>query len=188
MDETGKGITRQHVIKHYMLARATSFKEKTIVSAWKRSGLSPLNPEVFTQRDFGPSVTTSIKPLFPASFQSLLDDGPESDTGAGEEIGKDEDMIVVPSDWSPESNCGPVASDNEPGTKDLRRHNDLPILDQAATNNTSDVPHPEPSFPVSSTLPPSAPPQQPQQLIPDVQEASSVPSEEGGESPSELGD
>jgi hypothetical protein len=92
MDEMGKeGVTQQHVIKHYMLAQTLSFKENTILSTWKKSGTSPLNPEVFMQRDFGPSITASIKPLFLASFQSLLNNGPSEDTGAEVDEDKDRD-------------------------------------------------------------------------------------------------
>ena len=190
MDETGEGITRQQVIKHYMLARAMSFKDKTVLSAWKKSGISPLNPEIFTQRDFGPSFATSIKPLFPASFQSLLDSGPES-RGTGVEDNEDnddedEDMVIVPSDWSPESNCGVEASDIGP-SEDPGRRNDLPILAQPVTTHVSqDISLPEPSSPSESSIPPPSAPPLIQQLTPDVP-AHCVPSE-GGESPSQLGD
>jgi hypothetical protein len=171
MDETGEGITWQHVIKHYMLAQTLSFKENTILSAWKKSGISPLNPEVFTQRDFGPSITTSIKPLFPASFQSLLNNGPSEDTGAEEDEDEDgeEDMIIVPNDWSPESdclNCRVEASDVR-ASKDLR-HNELPILAQAVTNHIPQdvyLSQAEPCSPSESSIPPPSDPPLFQQLM-----------------------
>ena len=128
-----------------------SFKDKTVLSAWKKSGISPLNPEIFTQRDFGPSFATSIKPLFPASFQSLLDSGPESrDTGIEDNEDNDDedkDMVIVPSDWSPESNCGVEASNIGP-SEDPGRRNNLPILAQPVTTHVSqDISLPKPSSP-----------------------------------------
>ncbi|KAF8257236.1 hypothetical protein EI94DRAFT_1818521 [Lactarius quietus] len=166
-----------------MLAQAVAFKESTVLSAWKKSRMSPLNPEVFTQRDFGPSFATSIKPLFPASFQLLLDEGLESGDGVaeGDEDEDDDDIIFVHRDWTPESSSG-VAGDTG-ASEDLEGCNNLPILAEAVTNHVcEDVSLPQPSPSESTISPLSAPPLN-QELVLNVSDPCCVPSEEGGESP-----
>ena len=120
----------------------------------------------------------------------MLDSGPESrDTGIEDNEDnddEDEDVVIVPSDWSPESNCGVKASDIRP-SEDPGRHNNLPILAQPVTTHVSqDVSLPEPSSPSESSIPPPSAPPLIQRLTPNVP-AHCVPSE-GGESPSQLGD
>jgi hypothetical protein len=90
LEETGKSITRSDVIKEYMAARAKSVKEGLILSAWRRSGIRPLNPDVFTEEDFAPSYALSTKPPLPVSFpglpdgfDSFEDPGPSSGGGEG---------------------------------------------------------------------------------------------------------
>ncbi|KAF8262140.1 hypothetical protein EI94DRAFT_1809256 [Lactarius quietus] len=143
--------------------------------------MSPLNPEVFTQRDFGPSFATSIKPIFPASFQLLLDEGPESGDGVAEGDEDDDDIIFVHRDWTPESSSG-VAGDIG-ASEDHEGRNNLPILAEAVTNHVrEDVSLPQPSPSESTISPPSAPPLN-QELVLNVSDPRCVPSEEGGESP-----
>ena len=65
MDDSGEGISRQQVVKEYMTACTKSFKESTILSAWKKSGMLSNNPGAFTSEDFGPSIPSSFKALLP---------------------------------------------------------------------------------------------------------------------------
>ena len=62
MEETGEGIKCQNTIKEYILACTESFKESTILCAWKKSGMQPLNPHIFTKKDFGTSFRSSTHP------------------------------------------------------------------------------------------------------------------------------
>ncbi|KAH9070792.1 hypothetical protein EDB83DRAFT_2580073 [Lactarius deliciosus] len=98
MEETRGGIVRQNMVREYMIARNESFKESTILSAWEKSGIRPLNPGIFTKDDYGPSYATSINPPLPDSFPVLataasqLDPPPDEANGDGnEESNKDED-------------------------------------------------------------------------------------------------
>src|ERR1700677_1326345 len=68
MEDTGQEITWQQVVKEYMTACTESFKEKTILSAWRKSGISPFDPGRFTLHDFGPSIPLSFKAPLPKSF------------------------------------------------------------------------------------------------------------------------
>ncbi|KAI0797288.1 hypothetical protein BC629DRAFT_1439177 [Irpex lacteus] len=49
---------------------------EVIIAAWKKTGLSPLDPHIFTDTDFAPSNVTSTQSFMPDSFPSLV---PESD-------------------------------------------------------------------------------------------------------------
>ncbi|KAH9014785.1 hypothetical protein EDB85DRAFT_1899036 [Lactarius pseudohatsudake] len=46
-------------------------KEHVVLSAWRRSGIRPLDPEVFTEEDFAPSYASSIKPQLPVPLYGL---------------------------------------------------------------------------------------------------------------------
>jgi hypothetical protein len=90
LEETGKSITRQDVVKEYMAARTKSVTEGLIISAWRRSGIRPLNPDVFTEEDFTPSYASSTKPPLPVSFPGFPDglgspDSPGPSSGGGGE-------------------------------------------------------------------------------------------------------
>lgn len=101
----GFGIPRRDVVREYFIARKASFTAKIIKAAWKRTGLYPFNPNIFTNRDFAPSHTTSTKAHVPPSFpaastsQVTLDDIPPLhtlDEGNDEEV--DNGMDIDPSD------------------------------------------------------------------------------------------
>lgn len=68
MEDTVQEVTRKQVVKEYMAACTESFKEKTILSAWRKSGILPCDPGRFTSHDFGPSVPSSFKAPLPKSF------------------------------------------------------------------------------------------------------------------------
>lgn len=68
MEDTVQEVTRKQVVKEYMAACTESFKEKTILSAWRKSGILPFDPGRFTSHDFGPSVPSSFKAPLPKSF------------------------------------------------------------------------------------------------------------------------
>jgi hypothetical protein len=68
---------RREVVKEYMAACTESITEGLIISAWRRSGIRPLNPEVFTEEDYAPSYASSVNPPLPVSFPNL-DNSPEA--------------------------------------------------------------------------------------------------------------
>ncbi|KAJ3879596.1 hypothetical protein F5051DRAFT_349952, partial [Lentinula edodes] len=65
------------VVKQYMAVRDLSFKESTIKTAWRKSGINPLNPEIFSEADFAPSIASSTKMQLPASYPTRLPRGPD---------------------------------------------------------------------------------------------------------------
>ncbi|KIJ08364.1 hypothetical protein PAXINDRAFT_18494 [Paxillus involutus ATCC 200175] len=100
MEESGEGISWKNLIKEYMAARAESFKEETILKAWRKSGINPLNPDIFTKEDYAPSYSTStnlhLPEMFPSvgsSLDNLLSDDstyePENDGNLSETLESD---------------------------------------------------------------------------------------------------
>jgi DDE superfamily endonuclease len=59
VEDTGKEMPREHFVKHYMEVRQKTFRKSTIISAFRKSGCWPVNPEVFTDVDYSPSIVTS---------------------------------------------------------------------------------------------------------------------------------
>jgi hypothetical protein len=71
IDETGEEMSRSVFVSEYMAVRQDSFKERTILQAWKKSGAWPIDHNVFTDEDFAPSIpySTHARDL-PAAFPS----------------------------------------------------------------------------------------------------------------------
>ncbi|KAJ4486601.1 hypothetical protein C8J55DRAFT_558596 [Lentinula edodes] len=65
------------VVKQYMAVRDLLFKESTIKTAWQKSGINSLNPEIFSEADFAPSIASSTKMQLPASYPTQLSRGPD---------------------------------------------------------------------------------------------------------------
>jgi len=72
LDQTGQEIPIDDFVKEYMVARAEAFKPETIKKAFANSGLNPLNPDIFTERDFAPSYQSSTQAQVPASFPEAV--------------------------------------------------------------------------------------------------------------------
>ncbi|KAF8209939.1 hypothetical protein K438DRAFT_1960169 [Mycena galopus ATCC 62051] len=73
----GEEMPKEDFIREYMVIRAKKFKESTIKSAWKSSGAWPVNPDIFTDQDYAPSIpfftqTVDLPSSFPINtFQSI---------------------------------------------------------------------------------------------------------------------
>ena len=48
LDETWEPMEMKEVVREYFVARRKAFKSENIFQAWKKSGLCPLNPDLFT--------------------------------------------------------------------------------------------------------------------------------------------
>ncbi|EGN93340.1 hypothetical protein SERLA73DRAFT_78648 [Serpula lacrymans var. lacrymans S7.3] len=75
MARTGEGICRHHVVKEYWEAHKGVFVTNTILQAWRKSALCPLNPGLFTAADYAPSVSTSTANYAPLSYPDTFPDG-----------------------------------------------------------------------------------------------------------------
>jgi hypothetical protein len=67
----GRGINKKEFIEIYLKARTEAIVPLLITSAFKHCGICPLNPEIFTAKDFAPSKGYSTAALshLPQGFQ-----------------------------------------------------------------------------------------------------------------------
>jgi len=117
LEETGEGMDMKDVVREYFTARRKAFTEKNILQAWRKSGLRPLNPDIFTTADFAPSHSSSSRCHAPSTFPSRMPHVPDASSDDGmfdpatfQHIGEDQDL----SDSSNESDwvCS-MSSDTE---------------------------------------------------------------------------
>lgn len=71
LDETEEGMEMKDVVREYFVARKKAFTKQNISQAWKKSGLCPLNPNLFTASDFAPSHRSSTTCHTPHSFPRM---------------------------------------------------------------------------------------------------------------------
>jgi DDE superfamily endonuclease len=92
----GIRIDRQTVIPVYVKGTREAFTEELIAKAFRKSGLYPVNPDVFGPDDFAPAQASSISPHVPDSCPI---DFPSSDP-----------VEPTDSEWYPESDAESEAS------------------------------------------------------------------------------
>ena len=69
LTETGSEIPKHEFIREYMVVRNEVFSRPGLVKkAWQRSGLNPINADMFNDDDYAPSVATSIRAHVPSTF------------------------------------------------------------------------------------------------------------------------
>lgn len=68
LHKTGKKVHISQVVKLYMEAREAGMRKSTIEKAFLRSGLNPVNPQIFTDVDYAPSKATSRKSQLPSAY------------------------------------------------------------------------------------------------------------------------
>jgi hypothetical protein len=105
LETTDEEIRKVDFVKEYMEARRHAFLPDTIKKAWERSGICPLNPNIFTDADFAPSASTSRHAHLPGSYPTGHDsddsdfqtgserwesEGEDSDENLGEDLDAEE--------------------------------------------------------------------------------------------------
>ena len=70
--EEGLLIDRHEFVRAYLTVRARSITEAVIKGAWKNTGISPYNPNIFTDADFAPSHSTSTQVHLPPSYPRAI--------------------------------------------------------------------------------------------------------------------
>ena len=61
----GQRVTKYNVIEVYMEARDSAFKDETIISAFRTTGIHPFNANLFEDHEFAPSHATSTSAHLP---------------------------------------------------------------------------------------------------------------------------
>lgn len=142
LDETGEEIRRADFVKEYMGVRKQTFLETTIRKAWEQSGIRPLNPGIFTERDFAPSFVTSTHAHVPSGYpddpspshsdDSLADctDESESDTQSSSSSESSD------SDDNSDDDAASTTSSDSNDSADVERDN-TPVEDTRGSSSAS---------------------------------------------------
>jgi len=68
VEDTGDGLQWHNFVNKYMAVHEKSITKECILAAFKKTGISPFNPNIFTAADFAPSCTLSTQAHMPPSF------------------------------------------------------------------------------------------------------------------------
>ena len=116
LDETGEPMEMKEVVREYFEARRKAFKSENIFQAWKKSGLCPLNADLFTASDFAPSHSSSTVCHAPQSFPSRMPHVPDASSDDDTfDPAQFQHLVPVDRDDSP-ANPMEVSSDSESDT------------------------------------------------------------------------
>lgn len=69
-------ITLDTAFEAYMEARKDGMKEATIVKSWEKTGHWPINPNIFTDEDYAPSIAYSTNRLAPEGYPEEVPSSP----------------------------------------------------------------------------------------------------------------
>lgn len=148
-DYTFKTLTTMplaQVAKEYLEARSRVMKKLNIISAWKKSGILSLDPNVFGTSDYGPSQMTSVNAFLPPSYlQAGADFELESDTTS------DSSGETLPA--TPASSGHETDPDFDPADESDWTRSPNPDVEDLVQPVTAG-----PSYPLPSTPPPPSKP------------------------------
>ena len=86
MEEHLEEIPRDQFVKHYMDVRKNTFKDTTIRAAFQKSGVWPINHDLFQDTDFAPSINTStVARDVPDSYPIHTEEWPNHQTSSDNE-------------------------------------------------------------------------------------------------------
>jgi hypothetical protein len=95
---TGAEMPKEDFVNEYMDVREASFRSSTIISAFKKSGVWPVDRAVFLDDDFAPSIPYSTEaqdiPSLPDKSESDSDSDSESDSDDSDTDGPHGDGII----------------------------------------------------------------------------------------------
>ena len=83
LEDKNQELALKDVVHIYLVARNHAFKVDTILSTWRKSGIHPINPQVFSDKDFTPSHAMSCLANVPSSYPTIMPsfgDNPSSDS------------------------------------------------------------------------------------------------------------
>jgi len=80
--QEGQPISRSTFMVHYFDVRQQGFTAQHILTAWRRSGLHPTDPNVFTDADYAMSQATTTKATVPEHFYEHWVERPTSPLAA----------------------------------------------------------------------------------------------------------
>ena len=86
MEENLEEIPRDQFVKHYMDVRQNTFKDTTICAAFRKSGVWPINHNLFQDADFAPSINAStVARDVPDSYPIYAEEWPDHQSWSNNE-------------------------------------------------------------------------------------------------------
>ena len=130
--EEGVLIDRHEFVRAYLTVRARSITSTVIKAAWKKTGIAPFNPTIFTDADFAPSHSTSTQAHLPASYPSAAAPSMHTrpSTGITQELG----LHTTTKHSSQSSTDSPKNVDSGPGSSSSSRLAHGPSDDSSPTH------------------------------------------------------
>jgi hypothetical protein len=91
-------ITPYNFLGYYAAARVTSVTKRTSLSAFRETGINPLNPSIIPKSAFAPALNTTAQaaPTVSLVLDPLLEPVPTAPTGADEAGGNEEAPLTAP--------------------------------------------------------------------------------------------
>lgn len=91
LQEQDSEVTQRKFVHEYLAVRNKVFTPSLIQKAFKNTGIHPLNPDIFTSKDFAPSQVSSHKVHVPLSYPEPHLQDENNDGDHGNEWGSDWD-------------------------------------------------------------------------------------------------
>ena len=123
----GITINQYNVIPEYLQVHQKCLTKELIEKAFEKTGIYPVNPNIFTKEDFAPSKASSSKAHVPDSFP---DDVPSSDLAIPSDAESDSEMEI---DEDEEGDADYIDTDMEPEEMD---DHDLDLDSDDQVNDT----------------------------------------------------
>lgn len=159
--QTGEGLQKHAFVDEYMAVRSASITKESVVAAFRKTGIHPFNPDIFTKEDFAPSCVSSTKSNMPASYpasQSPPDDITErARTGFEDNVTDEIDRLAAMEALQNPNHDVPSVGEEEPQHWFFDADDELPMDSTPSQQLPTSFP-PLPSSASSLTsIPPSTP-------------------------------
>jgi hypothetical protein len=89
VDLTGADIPKSQFVNEFMTVRDQAMTPELIMSSFRKTGISPLNPDIFQDRDFAPSQSSSITGHLPSSYPAEVEDDEDDEDDKDDADSKD---------------------------------------------------------------------------------------------------
>lgn len=107
--EMGERLQKHDFVKEYMAVWEASIDKESVLAAFRKTGIEPFNPDIFTPEDFTPSHVSSTMAHMPPSFPSAASSS-VSTSDILMESPPPSPLLTATNDKSPALSCSPPLS------------------------------------------------------------------------------